>query len=679
MCGTSTIKWCSYLYFLVCLFCLVCLLSRNGMGQLGPNKISFAENGNVLYDTACKCANNTVKIYGSVMNGFSYKWQSHSSSNSVWGDVGCVTQNYELSVSNLTDTAMFYRRIADSINKSIFSNVVKLKVFYYPDAGTITCDTIFCQGDSVLATLINFTGTIKRWYQKNLSGNWDSIPNSDTNMIFLRPLSPGNFYYKAEVINGSCFRYTNPLKLTVKPKPSVTATPGSSTVCAHSPVSIQLSSTPQGNPVSYSWTRDQQSAIKGFSNGGTNNPITGTPVYNNSQQITPMTITFRCSVTLDGCQSDTISALLTVKNVPECSFSTSTASVCDKENITINLQSTFPNSGFTTTLLTPASQISFTNTSANPAIITGKPVLKTASETNLQFSCTAGYNGCTSDAINPSVKVKPFPKSGNIIGESDSICLSHPVPYDLDTFENDYLVKWNLSGTPKGMIQNDSNPLAKITWSAQGIDTIRATVSRQGCATRLTQPVTISYKKYPADRLVRMGDIADTLILLCQEHINEKSLDYHYTWGYYITGTPGEKIVLAKSRQSYCMFTGEDFDTVNYHYFVEISYTDGASCVVRTDYLGDKKKADFTRQHLSNVFPNPNKGNFTLSVGNTANGRFSISLTDASGVVHSEQWFVKVQPEQNFPVHSGNLRPALYMVVLRFDSGEVMVNKMVVY
>ncbi len=102
-----------------------------------------------------------------------------------------------------------------------------------------------------------------------------------------------------------------PVTGTVLPKPVITATPASQTLCSGPITTIVLTSDVPGT--TYTWTRDNLVNVTGIAANGTGD-ISGTLTNNTT---TPQTVTFTITgMTADGCFSDPITATVDVQAVP---------------------------------------------------------------------------------------------------------------------------------------------------------------------------------------------------------------------------------------------------------------------------------------------------------------------------------------------------------------------------
>jgi hypothetical protein len=226
------------------------------------------------------------------------------------------------------------------------------------------------------------------------------------------------------------------------------------------------------------------------------------------------------------------------------------------------------------------------------------------------------------------------------------------------------------------MIANPDDSVAQVAWQKPGKATIAALVSKAGCEKEYSDTVSITDLPEPVDQLVKKAHPSeDTLVILCQLHINETSKDFFYTWGYEKKSN-GESIIVSNQGEQ-CYWAFANPDTIQFLYFVEISYKSKTSCRTRT-YYHPVKEVTSAGDHSCLIFPNPSPGIFNITIAHQAKGPFSLTILDARGRMVLVKDYFKEKEVQTFRGISAPLPSSFYILSIRFKSGEEMVTKLVI-
>ena len=149
-----------------------------------------------------------------------------------------------------------------------------------------------------------------------------------------------------------------------------------------------------------------------------------------------------------------------------------------------------------------------------------------------------------------------------------------------------------------------------------------------------------------------------------------------YQWGYYNKkGTKENKIPndIYNQGQGYSYYQFAELDTVNYVYFVNVSYKD-CDCLTTTEYKPNPD--DFVAIGKVTPYPNPTKGHFSVALGAEVKGKVVLSLQNLSG----QRLLTKqIADYENSEVLQFDLNsPAgIYLLVVRTNEG-VLTSKIVI-
>lgn len=252
------------------------------------------------------------------------------------------------------------------------------------------------------------------------SGNTYTAQLSDATGSFASPVSIGNVTatgngtiictvpsnittgsgYRVRVVSSNPARTSvpNTVNLTLTPKPNITA-------AANGPVcegqSLQLNATSTSSGVTYSWT-----GPAGFNSSSQNPVISSTTLANNGDYI--------ATATLNGCSGrDTVFGQ--VKITPVKPTVGSNSPVCSRTSINFTASST---TGATYSWSGPGGYTSTTQNATRPNALMNMAGY---------YSVTASINGCTSAADSTQVviiaapEIGAIPSPGNVICDGDTI------------------------------------------------------------------------------------------------------------------------------------------------------------------------------------------------------------------------------------------------------------------
>jgi len=110
-----------------------------------------------------------------------------------------------------------YRVVIEGYNcPDAYSGIVTVQVLSQSSGGNVNGSTSICLGSSTgYLTLGSYNGTILKWQKKYNTGNWTDI-NHFTATYQEVPSSPGTWYYRALVQNGTCGQfYATPASVIV--------------------------------------------------------------------------------------------------------------------------------------------------------------------------------------------------------------------------------------------------------------------------------------------------------------------------------------------------------------------------------------------------------------------------------------------------------------------------------
>jgi gliding motility-associated-like protein len=286
-----------------------------------------------------------------------------------------------------------------------------------------------CSGGS--STLVNLTtltsGTSINWTSSTPAGISGALTSGTTTIPSQTLVNSTNaaiaIDYVATVSSNTqlaCPGVPSTLRITVNPKPVVTATPSSTSICTGSSTSISLSSTTAWSNTSYTWTVSAPTGITGASGGSftaQNNPRIVQTLSNSTTGT--LTVTYTVTPTFQSgstsCQGDPITIQVQVYPRPTISNSPLSQSVCSG-GITTPVSLTSPVDGATFSWVSTASS-GVTGHASSGTITIPQQTLSNSGNTNgtVTYSLTPSANGCTGTSSNYIITVYPVSRVTNTV------------------------------------------------------------------------------------------------------------------------------------------------------------------------------------------------------------------------------------------------------------------------
>ena len=173
-----------------------------------------------------------------------------------------------------------------------------------------------CSGETTNISLSSsVSGATFSWTvtQSGATGASAGTGNSITQTLNATGSTSGTVVYTIVPSAASCTGASRTTTVTVKPVPTVVATPASQNACPGKEIqAITITNTNGVTGTTYSWTRNAVAGLSGLESG-TGTPISGT--INSTTPATLLTTTFTISATADGCTSSTTASVTVGDNV----------------------------------------------------------------------------------------------------------------------------------------------------------------------------------------------------------------------------------------------------------------------------------------------------------------------------------------------------------------------------
>jgi gliding motility-associated-like protein len=418
-----------------------------------------------------------------------------SKSSCIYNGVG----TFNLNATGLTVGTKYYIMIDGG-----FGNDCDYTVSANTGIKTVTASadaTTICEGQSVNLTASG--GTSYQW-----SDGVTSIPAGANATV-----SPTTTRTYTCTVNATCGTEYPTVKVTVKPKPVVTANPTSQTLCSGGTTSIGLTSTV--NPVNFKWTTTKTGGtVTGnadYNPGGANATISQTLTATSN---TAGVVTYSITPTANGCVGSPITVPVTVNPVPTLTVTPTSQTFCAGGTTGIALTSNVAGTtyGWTTTTVT--------NVSGSSSPGTGTPIAQTLTATattagTVVYEVTPTAAGCAGTkktatiTVNPRPTITPTATSQTICsGSSTSIGLTSDISGT--TYSWTTVVTGGVTGSSNG---SGSNIVQTLNTNGTNVGTVEYTITATtpapaGCTNSAVTKVLVTVNPIPT---ISIGATSSTI------------------------------------------------------------------------------------------------------------------------------------------------------------------------
>ncbi|CAM3565227.1 hypothetical protein FSS13T_06640 [Flavobacterium saliperosum S13] len=213
----------------------------------------------------------------------------------------------------------------------------------------------------------------------------------------------GQLVYAITPMNNGCQGITKTVTVSVYPKPIVTATPPSETICSGTNTNIVLSSNVAGT--TFSWTVVPNGVFGAASGNGA--------LINQTLSITgstPRTAIYTITPVVNGCVGDPITVPVTVNPTPEVFGSPGTTVICSGANAEFSLTPNIPGTTFTWTVNQQGVSGAFDGSgNGNPQTVSQQLQTTGNAIGTVTYTVTPSANGCNGTPITITFTVHPLP------------------------------------------------------------------------------------------------------------------------------------------------------------------------------------------------------------------------------------------------------------------------------
>jgi hypothetical protein len=434
--------------------------------------------------------------------------------------------------------------------------------------------TTFCAGGSVALYASTGTGYSWQWRKKDGSGVFQDISGATANN-YTATLAGD---YDVRIYNGTCYAWSAPVTVTVNSTSAPTAG-GNTPVCAGSTINLTASTI---SGATYSWT-------------GPNSFTSSSQNPSRTNATTAMSGTYSVTATANGCTSSPGTKTITVNAIPSTPTAGSNSPVCQGSTINLTCNTV---SGATYSWTGPAS---FSSSSQNPS--------RTGAGVNMDgtYSVTVTVNGCTSAAGTTNVTIPDFASIG--AGGATTFCSGGSVTLYAATGSG-YSWQWRKKDG-SGVFQNISGATANNYTASPTATSDYDVQIYNGTCYAWSAPTTVTINSSLVATITPGGPTTFCTGGSVVLHANTCS-GYTYQW---------RKKDSFGNYQDISGATSANYTATTADWF-QVRVTSGSSNVwssgiqtiinCRTAEQGLATDSSITTSSALSVFPNPNKGEFTV-------------------------------------------------------------------
>ena len=650
-----------------------------------------------------------------------------------------VTNGNSFLIDSLVNTTATTQTVTYTITPSVngcagSSFTQDIIVFPKPNLGFNPATQKICSGESAVITLNagtpSVSGTTFSWFRDqlgNISGITDE--NNIPGPISVPLVNNGNQVRTVTIsifpeANG-CSGDTIVTQVTVNPKPSLTSNNLTSVICEGDQLNIALSNTPtQVSGTSFIWSRNNISNVNGDDKDtiGPNSATISNVLSLSSGVIIPQNVVISIVPEFDGCLGDTTLETVVVNPVPIIS-GLNTKTICSGDPLNYLVTSDIVSNVVYSWTGTPGGAISgevTQNAQSNNLIsdILVNNSVTTVNNTNYSITTTFSNAGksCTSTPFNLNVIVNPKPTQPvftelldpDTLNGTTSLCGgTSMLAMQISNISPGINYIWSVN--PSNLIVEDSVntvtaisfPDTSVAYQAVISAIAQNTVQNGSCKSEASQVViNVSSGDAIEEKEIVPKEPGHLLVYL------DNSSDLRYHWGYdsiEVVNANTKRLVsptFFKEGQFYQMFVPsakfiqpaigsdpEQLDTIHYAYWVQVikvSATD--TCYTRVYYngpycttCGNRPTEEFVSDEVkASLWPNPNRGNFTVAVSGDIYGRIEASVVNSLGQIVSRRTLMKDEPLQEYFYPDDEFLPGFYQLQLLGNQGEKVTSKFVI-
>ena len=455
--------------------------------------------------TICSGQSASIALSSSIVAGTTYNWTVVQSGVTGASNGSGTSINQILTASGNSNGTAIYTITPTYNTCDGTAVVVTITVKPIPILTATPSATSICSGQSASITLSSsILGTTYNWtvVQSGVTGASNGSGSAINQTLTASGTSNGTATYTIKPIYNGCDGDVVVEVITVKPIPTVIATPVATTICSEQSTSIALSSPISGT--TYNWTVVQNGVTGAIAGSGSiisqNLTVTGLSAGNVTYIITPEK---------NGCYGTPQNVVITVNPLPIVTATPSANAICSGSNAIITLSSNLNTTTFAWTV-TQNNVIGATNG-------TGNSINQTLTATGtvagiVTYVITPTRNGCDGTPVSVTISVSSMPTVIATPAQT-SICSNYQTSIALSSPDSTTAFSWTVvqngvTGAQAGSGTSISQTLVTTSSLVSGTATYTITPNN-GCA---GTPVSVTITVNPSPTVV-----ANSFVSICSE------------------------------------------------------------------------------------------------------------------------------------------------------------------
>lgn len=428
---------------------------------------------------AALCANSAAISLTSLLSG-------SATAGGTWSGTGVSGTNFNPATSGPGTFTITYT-VGSGACSATQSHTITVNPVPVATA-TPTSQTLCSGGATSIALSSTVAGTTYSWtvVQTNVSGATAGSGSSIAQTLTATGTTAGTAVYTITPTAGGCTGTPITVTITVNPKPVVTATPASQTICSGSATGISLTSTVAGT--TFSWTVVQTNVSGASAGSGSSiaqtltatSTVAGTAVYT----VTP---------TAAGCTGTPITVTITVNPKPVATATPTAQTICSGTAPSIALTSNVAGTTFSWTVV--QTNVSGASASSGSTISQTLTATSTVAGTAV-YTITPTAGGCAGTPITVTITVNPTPVV-TATPTSQTLCSGGTTGITLSSTVAGTTFAWTVTQTNvSGAVAGSGSSIAQTltaTSTVAGTAVYTITPTANGCSgTPITVTITVN-------------------------------------------------------------------------------------------------------------------------------------------------------------------------------------------
>jgi uncharacterized protein (TIGR02145 family) len=398
-----------------------------------------------------------------ICEGFTHEFDAGAGTGYTyqWDNISTGTPNIATTQTYTTGTEGYYRVTVNNTYDCPSKDSVNLFVNPKPELTNSPMEDTICSHSTFTVDLTSTVpSTDYSWIPTVTVGNITGATAGSGTQIShtLINTDPTNSVVKYTItpVSGGCYGDDTTYTVVVKPKPEITTTPLTYTLCSPDTLDISLISPVAG--VTFGWIATASSSnVTGFADG------TGDLIHQGltNTGYTTETVTYKAAAAGDGCDGDTVTFVVTLHPKADLTTTPLLHAQCNNLSTGITLTSNVSGTLFSWEATASSPNLSGQANSVTPGTSIDQTIVNSGYDIDtVYYEIVPHANGCSGDTSMYKVAVYPTPDLTNTPLEKQ-ICSENSTNLPLTTNVTGTLFTWTITpgaGNITGFSENTTTP-----------------------------------------------------------------------------------------------------------------------------------------------------------------------------------------------------------------------------